>query len=305
MRKDLLASSLKAVKEGKSASDETSPAPRKTSGVMAVQKGLEHLSSGAPQDVDTALIQDSIIKDRFSVRDGLDDLKTSIERSGQKLPVLLRRTKGAERPYEVVFGRRRIEACRQIGIPVRAHITDMSDHDALVSQGLENAARLQRSYIEQAVYAYTLFEHNLSRDEVMDVLAVDETTISRMLGVVRVIPDEIIRAIGPAHDAGRRPWLQLRELINAGQDTEKVLKQINVSLPSKDRLTTLVKQLTTSEQPAKPEAAKRSIAEGSLRIERSPSRLLIKVKGNNTDGFTEFLDERMDSLLAEFRGEKK
>ena len=79
MRKDLLASSLKRVKEGKSAGEEATPAPRKTSGVMAVQKGLEHLSSGAPQDVDTALIQDSIIKDRFSVSDGLDQMAETTE----------------------------------------------------------------------------------------------------------------------------------------------------------------------------------------------------------------------------------
>ncbi|WP_158970049.1 plasmid partitioning protein RepB [Chachezhania sediminis] len=303
MRKDLLASSLKAVKDGKQSPQPVPDAPRKMSGVRAVQKGLDHLASGAARAIATDQIADSAVQDRFDVSDGIDDLVESIRASGQKLPVLLRRRPEAVRPYEVVYGRRRIEACRRLDIDVQAYVVDMDDREALISQGLENAARLQRSYIEQAVYAEQLLDHAFTREEIMEVLAVDKTTISRMLGVVTGIPRQVINAIGPAHDAGRRPWLQLRDVFqqDPGLTTDRVLPLVDGSLPSGERLPALLRQLTAKPTPApRPAPVKRDVADGRLRLERHADRVSVWVRDDALSGFSEFLDSRMDQLLSEF-----
>ena len=307
MRKDLLASSLKAVREGKQASPaEPDPKSRKHAGILDVQRGLDQLSSGAPRSIDPEDIADSAIRDRFDITDGLDDLIASIRASGQRLPVLLRRANTGPLPYEVVYGRRRIEACRQIGIKVQAYVSDMDDREALISQGLENAARLQRSFIEQAVYADRLLKHGFTRDEITEILAVDKTTISRMLGVVSAVPAPVIDAIGPAHDSGRRPWQLLRDAIQErpALDEQALIALVDRTRPSNDRLLSVLKELSKKPESTLTAApAKRSLT-GGVQVERSAKRVTIRCPGGELEGFSEFLDDQIDRLLAEFHASR-
>ncbi|NPD14696.1 plasmid partitioning protein RepB [Xinfangfangia sp. D13-10-4-6] len=308
MRRDLLASSLKAVRDGKQTPPtEPEPKARRPAGILDVQRGLDQLSAGAPRSIDTAQIADSAIRDRFDITDGIEDLVTSIRASGQRLPVLLRRVQGAALPYEVVYGRRRIEACRQLGIEVQAYISEMDDREALISQGLENAARLQRSFIEQAVYADRLLNHGLTRDEVTGILAVDKTMISRMLGVVSTVPAAVIAAIGPAHDSGRRPWQALRDSVIARPDLAPpaLLALIDPALPSNDRLLAVLKGLKAPSpevtEPAPAERMVKRVLTPGLQVEREAKRLTLRLSGKEFAGFSEFVDARLDDLLAEFR----
>lgn len=305
MRKNLLASSLKAVRDGKAAATEEDQKPRKLSGVLDVQRGLDQLSAGAARQIDPAQISESAVKDRFDVLDGLDELVGSIRTSGQKLPVLLRRTPQGPLPYEVVYGRRRIEACRQLGIQVLAHIAELSDREALISQGLENAARLQRSFIEQAVYAEQLLRHDFSREDIMEVLAVDKTTISRMLGVVADVPRAIIDRIGPAHDSGRRPWQQLRDLLKERTDLDQAALAALIptdTLGSGERLHSLIRALIQKPDTSPPSSIKRVLAEGRVRVETAPGKIIIRSSGEEMEAFSTFLDEQIEKLIAEFQG---
>lgn len=305
MRKNLLASSLKAVRDGKAAATEEEQKPRKLSGVLDVQRGLDQLSAGAARQIDPAQISESAVKDRFDVQDGLEDLVSSIRASGQKLPVLLRRTPLGPLPYEVVYGRRRIEACKQLGIQVLAHIAELSDREALISQGLENTARLQRSFIEQSVYAEQLLRHDFSREDVMEVLAVDKTTISRMLGVVADVPSAVINRIGPAHDSGRRPWQQLRDLLKERADLDQpaLIALIPTdAASSSDRLHSLIRALIQKPDPAPPVSVKRALAEGRVKVEIAPGKIVIRSSGEELKAFSVFLDGQLEQLLAEFRG---
>lgn len=307
MRKNLLANSLKAVRDGKAAAVEDEQKPRKLSGVLDVQRGLDQLSAGAARQIDPAQISESAVKDRFDLQDGLEDLINSIKASGQKLPVLLRRTPQGPLPYEVVYGRRRIEACRQLGIQVLAHIAELSDREALISQGLENAARLQRSFIEQSVYAEQLLHHEFSREDIMEVLAVDKTTISRMLGVVSDVPRSIIERIGPAHDSGRRPWQQLRELLKERADLdEPAVKSLipTDTADSNERLQGLIRALSHKPAPAPQTSAKRTLADGRIKVETTRGRILVKASDEEMLGFAAFLDERLEQLLTEFGSRK-
>lgn len=302
MRKDLLASSLKAVREGREAAKaEADLKPRRLSGVLDVQRGLDQLAAGAARAISPSEIAGSAIRDRFDIQDGLEDLVASIKASGQRLPVLLRRVRGGPLPYEVVYGRRRIEACRQLGIDVQAYISEMDDREALISQGLENAARLQRSFIEQAVYAEQLLNHSFSRDEVCDVLAIDKTTLSRMLGIAEAVPAALIAAIGPAHDSGRRPWMQMREALSAQpQLTEAaLLAMVPTDCASTERLQAVLNALTKRPAAAQTMSSKRVLRE-KLTIERSPKKLAIRCADKSLTGFTAYLDDRLDQILEDY-----
>lgn len=101
-----------------------------------------------------------------------------------------------------------------LGIKVKAYVKEMDHREALVSQALENSARLEkRSFIEQAIFATKLEDQGFTRAEIGDVLAVDKGTLSKLIGVARDVPDAVIYKIGAAHEAGRRPWLELRRLV--------------------------------------------------------------------------------------------
>lgn len=302
-RSAMLTGIASSLKDKKQSPPETAR-DKMTSGVRAVQMGLDQLSAGAARDIATDQIADSPVRDRFDLSEGLEALVTSIRTSGQKLPVLLRKTPQAALPFEVVYGRRRIAACRELGIAVRAHVVEMSDREALISQGLENAARLQRSFIEQAVYAEQLLDHGFTREDIMEVLAVDRTTVSRMRAVVTKIPRPVIEAIGPAHDVGRRPWQQLQAAFDAEAppDVAHVLGQVDMTLPSSERLPALLRSLAgqSRERPPSPAPLRRTLANGSLRVERRGNRLAIRADGSQADGFADFLDERIEALFAEF-----
>lgn len=124
MKRDLLAKSLAQMgskplvaAEAGSKVDESSPRSLKS-----MSDVLSQVSAQAAQDVDVNEIGDSEIADRFDVSEGLDDLIESIRTSGQQLPALLRYRRGPGPRYEVVYGRRRIAACRVLGIKVKAYV---------------------------------------------------------------------------------------------------------------------------------------------------------------------------------------
>lgn len=70
----------------------------------------------------------------------MDDLIASIKADGQTVPGLVRpATKG--NGYELIYGRRRWEACRELGIDFWAIVKPLSDQEAFVAQANENMRR--------------------------------------------------------------------------------------------------------------------------------------------------------------------
>lgn len=303
MRKDLLRSSLQKVADQKAGVSDEPPEPiRAIPSVKAVQRGLEDLAAIEAKEIHPDDIAESSIKDRLNLDEDIDTLVESIQSSGQKLPILVRRLSEGDKKYEVVYGRRRMEACRRLGVPVRANVVNMGQREAFISQGLENAARLERSFIEQALYARMLERNDFNRKEVTEILAINSFSLSRMMSVVSYVPDSVIEAIGPAHDAGRRPWWTLRDWFeNAGAGAaEKALELIDPNLPSTDRLKALLKAVADKPKNAKMEPVKRQIGSGRLGIQRDQRKLSVQIKGADDDGLLRYIDERLDALYQEY-----
>lgn len=315
MKRDLLAKSLAQM--GSKPAAPATPAPQQETAaprsIKSMSDVLSQVSAQSAQEVDVAEIADSEIADRFDVADGLEDLIASIRTSGQQLPALLRYRRGAGPRYEVVYGRRRIAACRALGIKVKAYIKEMDQREALVSQALENSARLERSFIEQAIFATKLEEQGFSRSDIGEVLAVDKGTLSKLIGVARDVPDTIIYKIGAAHEAGRRPWLELRRLVKSigAGSCDAVLPLIPGSGAPAERLAAAIEAMQNIEARAQREAAPQKPASSPAPLERldgtslafkaKGKRIVVEVTATDEQGFIGFVEGNLERLYREWK----
>ncbi len=131
--------------------------------------------------------------------ESIQDLASSIAEAGQQVPVLLRPSKERDGHFEVIYGQRRVLACRHLGIPVRALIRTLDDTDALLAKGgLENAGRAELSYYERVRFAQAILEQGYSRAEVCQALAISKNTLSQLERINRLVPVAVGEAIGAA-----------------------------------------------------------------------------------------------------------
>lgn len=157
------------------------------------------------------------LDDRLQIE--IDGLKASISKNGQRVPILVRPLEGDR--YSLIYGRRRLEACRELGIKVRAIVTETEGDQALRDQLLENQERRDLSFIERALVAAALLDgDHLSTSErtnkgVAEVLNLTEAGVSQLLSVVRAVGEELILAIGAAPGIGRPRWEELKKLLGA------------------------------------------------------------------------------------------
>ncbi|MBR9766676.1 MAG: ParB/RepB/Spo0J family partition protein [Rhodobacteraceae bacterium] len=164
------------------------------------------------------IVTEGRLEDRLQVE--VEGLRESIARNGQRVPVLVRPLEGDR--YRLIYGRRRLEACRALGIKVRAIVTEVEGDQALRDQLLENQERRDLSFIERALVASALLEgDHLDGAErtnrgVAEVLSLHEAGVSQLLGVVRSVGEDLIQAIGPAPGIGRPRWEELKRGLASG-----------------------------------------------------------------------------------------
>ena len=139
----------------------------------------------------------------------------SIAEYGQQVPVLVRPHPKIEGRFQIVYGRRRVLALRDLGQPVKALIRDLDDHELVLAQGQENTARRDLSFIEKCNFARQMVAAGYKRQIICDALSIDKTLISRMLSVADRIPLDVVEAIGAAPSIGRDRWLALADLFGA------------------------------------------------------------------------------------------
>jgi ParB family transcriptional regulator, chromosome partitioning protein len=228
-------------------------------------------------------------------------LKKSIERDGQQTPILVRPLEGESNRYGLVFGRRRIMACRELGIPIRAEIRTLSDEEALIAQGQENAARRDLTFIERAMFARQLDLRGYTRQTIMAALCVHTAEVTRLMQVARAVPEEVIRAIGPAPKAGRPRWMKLAERLTNAQAgiTEGILLDPNFEhADSNKRFRMLFNGIAPRLPPVTPRRF--STYDGKQAIVVLKHRFEVNERG--VPGFSAFLEARIPALLAEFSG---
>jgi ParB family transcriptional regulator, chromosome partitioning protein len=281
------------------------------------RKSLEEaLASGsAVVEIAAEMVEISFAADRFAEisEPAFESLKQSIAESGQEVPILVRPLPDRPGHYQAAYGHRRLRACRALGIKVKALIKPLSDAELVIAQGLENAARVDLSFIEKATFALGLETRGFDRPTIMAALATDKTELSKMIAAASALPADIVRAIGPAPKAGRRRWLQLAERLGETDARRRV--QAVIADSSFEALATDVRFALALDaaimSPARNalKAPVRTVLKSRggkplARIEETDGKLTLVVDRAESRGFADYLVREMSALYEAFAAEE-
>jgi len=109
--------------------------------------------------------------------------------------------------YEIVFGHRRHEACRQLSLPVLAMVDNLNDKALFVEMDRENRVRADLSPWEQGVMYARALDKGLfaSAKQLAAALGVDASNLGKALALAR-LPAPIIEAFSSPLDIQYR-WI--------------------------------------------------------------------------------------------------
>lgn len=234
------------------------------------------------------------------------DLIESIKTSGQQVPVLLRPARAPEPDgmFQVIYGRRRIAACHELGIPVKALIRTLDDSEALIAKGLENASRQDLSFYERARFAQAILEQGHTRDMAQQALSISKNTFSQLERVARLVPDHVGVQIGPAHGAGRPKWMALAAGFEAGTITEgaalSCLAALSKDKTSEERLERLLAQVQVQARGARQARKTERAPMDGASVKTTKASVTVTVKrSGETAKFAEWFDANIDRLITE------
>ncbi|WP_371171590.1 plasmid partitioning protein RepB [Aliiroseovarius sp. 2305UL8-7] len=232
--------------------------------------------------------------------EGFDVLKSSIQDGGQQVPILVRRAK-LEGRFEAIYGRRRLRACRELGIKVRANVQDIDDQTALLAKGLENAARRNLSFYEKARFAEAILEAGHATPTVRQVLSLSASGLSHLMKVTQNVPVKVGDLIGAAPKSGRPKWTALAELFNSKKLSEKVavsvLQKCGKEVSSDDRLDELLKEASKRGARQDRSSSEMIPVEGvTIKTGRGSISMSAKKSGANAK-FAEWLDDNLAEII--------
>lgn len=270
-------------------------------------------------ELDPAVLDVSFIADRLQEAEDQEyaELLEAIRERGQDSPILVRPHPQTSGRYMIVFGHRRARVAQELGIKVRAVIKPLEDLEHILSQGQENSARANLSFIERVLFAARLEDMSFDREAIQAALSVDYQTLSKMLTIPRSIPEDMLVAIGPAKGIGRDRWLELRKLIEmpgrADAARELIATDAFKNAQSATRFEQLYGYLKGSRQ-SKPvtKAASRSGTTWSpddksvnVVVKKTGKTATLALGAVNGQRFAEWISRNLDTLYASFRDEEK
>ncbi|RKF12467.1 plasmid partitioning protein RepB [Roseovarius spongiae] len=283
----------------------------KTPRTSAPALGALQGSLASIREIDPNLIDDWGPTDRldeFTAVNAEDDdgdsfvaLKDSIREGGQQVPILVRRSKVADGRFEAIYGRRRLKACRELGIKARANVQDVDDATALLAKGLENAARRNLSFYEKARFAEAIQSAGHDTGTVRQVLNLSASGHSHLIKVTQNIPTKIGDMVGSAPKSGRPKWTELAELFLAKKLTEKVardvLTKVSPSMGSDERLEALLKEAKKRGAKTGDRPQEITPMEGVvIKSGRNALSLSVKKTGANA-GFANWLESNLSEII--------
>ena len=283
------------------------------------KQASQKLDGEAIIELDPAQLDVSFVADRLPETNDEEyrELLDAIRERGQDSPILVRPHPETSGRYMIVFGHRRVRAAQELGIKVKAVIKPLADLEHILSQGQENSARANLSFIERVFFAARLEALGFEREAIQAALTVDYQTLSKMLTIPKVIPEHILLAIGPAKGIGRDRWLELRKLIEIPGKKDAAEELLATSAFEKassvDRFEQLYGYLKGEKQ-KKPvtKAARRPGASWtatdksvSVVIKQNGKSATLALSAANGPRFADWLSRNLDQLYASFQSEEK
>jgi ParB family chromosome partitioning protein len=262
-------------------------------------------------EIDPDEIMESAIRDRFDSgysEASIADLLESMREHGQSTPGLVRPVRGAARPFQIVFGRRRLAAAKLLGIKFKTIARELSDEEAIVLQGEENSNRKDLSFIERCLFAQSQEAAGYRRDVICKSLSTGRSHISEMIRIAAALPRDILMQIGPAPEIGRRRWVEFELRWAAQKEPSKVAQsvlerdQIKAS-SSEVRFAAVFEALAKVDAKAAASSATSDLISHGLvlgQIQRGKSASKLTFNKSVPSGFVDFIAGQIESLHDQF-----
>jgi len=163
-------------------------------------------------ELDPASVEDGLVSDRLDARDGdqeFEDLKASIATRGQDQPITVRPRKRGE-GYEVIAGRRRLRACRELGNPILARVQDLDDHEALAAMWTENNLRLNPTPLELGIWMVAVKDRfGMANTDLLKVTGFSKGYVSELQKIGAGFPAEIRSVLADPRKISKAAALQI------------------------------------------------------------------------------------------------
>lgn len=326
-RKNIFESVMRDEPAAEQASQSVENVSRRFGAAKSLSASIDELAKQAAQkldgeaiiELDPANLDVSFVADRLPETDDEEyrELLEAIRERGQDSPILVRPHPETSDRYMIVFGHRRARVARELGIKVKAVIKPLADLEHILSQGQENSARANLSFIERVFFAARLEALGFEREAIQAALTVDYQTLSKMLTIPKAIPEHILRAIGPAKGIGRDRWLELRKLIEipGRKDAAEELLVTSAfeNASSVERFEQLYGYLKGGKQ--KKPVTKAALRPGtswtasdktvSAVIKQNGKSATLALSAANGPRFADWLSRNLDELYASFQNEEK
>jgi ParB family chromosome partitioning protein len=262
-------------------------------------------------EIEPSEIMESAIPDRFASaydETSIAELIESIREHGQSTPGLVRSVQGGLKPFQIVFGRRRLAAAKILGIKFKAIARELTDEEAIVLQGEENSNRHDLSFIERCLFAQSQELAGYRREVICKSLNTGKSHLSEMIRVATTLPRDIVLEIGPAPEVGRRRWLDFEARWSSHKEPARVAeavlsKDIIRNSPSESRFAAVLDALNKSEASAPTssstsELIAHGLVLGQIQYGKSSSRLTFNK--SVPAGFVEFIAAQIEDLHDQF-----
>lgn len=261
-------------------------------------------AGAAVVDLDPASIDAAPVADRLDDdAEAFEVLKESIAANGQEVPILVRPHPDRAGRFQVAYGHRRLRAAAALGRRVRAVVRSLTDEQVVLAQGLENSARRDLTWIEQATFALRLEERGYKQDVVARALTLDRTTVNKMIQTARAIPADIVRAIGRAPKVGRPRWEALAAAI-ATTDPETLRTAATApdfgGLDAAGRLSRLMEAAKETAGEQGPVPARAILRPDGARIARLSKGAAADTLRIDDGGFADWLADRLVDLYRDY-----
>lgn len=257
-------------------------------------------------DLETGDIDPSFVQDRME--GDIDGLVASIREQGQQVPILVRPHPERSGRYQVAFGHRRLRAVKELGLPVKAVVRELTDEQLVIAQGQENNERRDLSYIERARFAARLREQ-FPREVIISSMSLDKGNLSKMLSLVDAIPSALIEAIGPARGIGSPNWQQLADLVQKSDTLDELIVAAQSSniqaLPSAERFKAVLALKPRSTPRNDPSVLAGANGEPLAQVKQSKAKVQITIDRKATSDFAAFILEHVPALYAEHRARQQ
>lgn len=128
--------------------------------------------------------------------DSCSELIESIEKVGQQIPALIRKSDEHE-GYELICGARRLFACKHLGIKIKAAVVTLTDKEALLAMDAENRPREDISPYERACDYKRWVNEGIYKNhtEIMEAIGIKKSMFSKIMALAE-LPEDIVKSFG-------------------------------------------------------------------------------------------------------------